>query len=42
MFGILIQPMDMSFTIDLNNGPRYFDISLKILDVQYGLVEKTT
>ena len=30
MFGINIQPMDVSFYVDLATGPRYFDIVMNI------------
>jgi len=42
MFGILIQPKDMSFNVDLNNGPRYFDVSLLVYSVQYSVVNNIT
>lgn len=38
MFGVQIQPADLSFIIDLANSTRYFDVSLGIFHMQYGIV----
>jgi len=42
MFGILIQSRDLSFNVDLNNGPRYFDVSLLVYDIQYSNLSTIT
>ena len=38
MFGINIQPMDVSFYVNLATGPRYFDIIIRTLHFQNGLL----
>jgi hypothetical protein len=42
MFGIEIQPMDISFIVDLTSGPRYFDVTVGIMQEQYGNIVNYT
>ena len=42
MFGISIQPMDLSFTVNLATGPRYFDVTLETYHVQSGVIKEIT
>ncbi len=37
MFGISIMSMDMTLNVDLNNGPRYFDVTFNLLTENYGV-----
>jgi hypothetical protein len=37
MFGLQIISFDLSFQPDLNNGPQYFNVEMKIFSVQNGV-----
>lgn len=42
MFGVMLQPIDVEFIVDIANGPRYFDISLILYHLKDGLIFNAT
>jgi hypothetical protein len=37
MMGLSIQSTDLSFLADLNHGPQYFSLRMKIIEINYGI-----
>jgi hypothetical protein len=42
MFGVMLQPIDVEFIVDIANGPRYFDISLILYHLKDGAIFNAT
>ena len=42
MFGLIIQPLDLTFMMNLVSGPRYFDLNVGILHSHEGYVMNLT
>lgn len=42
MFGVVLQPLHISFIVDIANGPRYFDISMYLTHMKAGIVAEMT
>lgn len=42
MFGVMMQPIDVEFIVDIANGPRYFDISMILYHLKDGAIYNAT
>lgn len=42
MFGVMLQPIDVEFIVDIANGPRYFDISMILYHLKNGAIFNAT